>query len=99
MELCTAGSLWSALLKRTFHREHSMQTLGQRAPQQAQLQGAPPTVWDAWSTLETLREVASAVSFMHENRIVHGDLKAANVLLCPSHKDRRGFISKVAVSC
>ncbi len=33
--------------------------------------------------------------FLHEHRILHGDLKAANVLLQSSTADRRHYISKV----
>ncbi len=31
--------------------------------------------WDAWACLETLKEVTKALIFLHENRILHGDLK------------------------
>ena len=52
--------------------------------------------WDAWACLETLKEVASALAYLHERNIVHGDLKAANVLLAASERDRRGYVPKLA---
>jgi Ser/Thr protein kinase RdoA (MazF antagonist) len=53
--------------------------------------------WDAWASLETLKEVVSALIFLHEHNILHGDLKAANVLLASSEEDRRRWIAKVCV--
>jgi serine/threonine protein kinase len=52
--------------------------------------------WDAWASIETLKEVVSALIFLHEHNILHGDLKAANVLLASSDEDRRRWIAKVA---
>lgn len=37
--------------------------------------------WDAWACLETLKEVTKALIFLHENRILHGDLKVAGFRL------------------
>ncbi len=51
--------------------------------------------WDAWASLEVLKEVVSALIFLHEHKILHGDLKAANVLLASSNEDRRRWIAKV----
>ena len=34
-----------------------------------------------WQILDTAREVASAMQYLHSKRLVHGDLKAENVLL------------------
>lgn len=31
--------------------------------------------WDAWGSLELLKETARALQFLHDNGIVHGDLK------------------------
>lgn len=36
-----------------------------------------------------------ALIFLHENKILHGDLKAANVLLLSSDQDKRAFVAKV----
>ena len=31
--------------------------------------------WHAWTCLEVLKEMAEALKFLHEHRIIHGDLK------------------------
>ena len=36
-----------------------------------------------------------SLQFLHQHRILHGDLKAANVLLASSNLDRRKYIAKV----
>lgn len=51
--------------------------------------------WDAWASIEVLKEIVSALIFLHEHKILHGDLKAANVLLASSNEDRRRWIAKV----
>lgn len=71
--------------------------------------------WDAWSSLEVLKEVASALGYLHNSGVLHGDLKAANVLLAGMQgdggtvqetsghvhvvHDRRGFVAKVTGGC
>ncbi|GAX75316.1 hypothetical protein CEUSTIGMA_g2761.t1 [Chlamydomonas eustigma] len=52
-------------------------------------------LWDAWASLETLKEVARALSYIHGHGLVHGDLKAGNVLLADSALDRREFEAKL----
>lgn len=37
--------------------------------------------WDAWACLQTLKEVTKALIFLHENRILHGDLKVRQLCL------------------
>ena len=51
--------------------------------------------WDSWAAIEVLKEVARAMLFLHDNHIIHGDLKSANVLLSDSSRDRRGYEAKV----
>mmetsp|Transcript_14058 Transcript_14058/g.30435 ORF Transcript_14058/g.30435 Transcript_14058/m.30435 type:complete len:668 (+) Transcript_14058:557-2560(+) len=80
MEYCDKGSLSKALSTFMFHEPADTQTCR----------------WDVWASLETLKEITRALMFMHENRILHGDLKAANVLLISSHQDRRNFLAKVS---
>lgn len=45
--------------------------------------------------LRTASEVARGLWHLHDNGIVHGDIKPANILLASSGEDRRGFTAKV----
>ncbi|KAG1663765.1 hypothetical protein FOA52_011816 [Chlamydomonas sp. UWO 241] len=97
MEYCSDGSLWDNLMTGTFH------TKADTAAVEDVRRSSSGTVddsngllrWDAWASLELLKETAGALHFLHENGVVHGDLKAANVLMAESIKDRRGWESKV----
>eukprot|EP00201_Polytomella_parva_P020834 CAMPEP_0175042198 /NCGR_PEP_ID=MMETSP0052_2-20121109/2407_1 /TAXON_ID=51329 ORGANISM="Polytomella parva, Strain SAG 63-3" /NCGR_SAMPLE_ID=MMETSP0052_2 /ASSEMBLY_ACC=CAM_ASM_000194 /LENGTH=656 /DNA_ID=CAMNT_0016304937 /DNA_START=101 /DNA_END=2068 /DNA_ORIENTATION=+ len=80
MEYCNRGSLSRALAN---HKLHEAAEPGYHK-------------WDAWSSLETLKEITRALIFLHEHHILHCDLKAANVLLLSSDQDRRGYISKLS---
>lgn len=51
--------------------------------------------WDSWAAIELLKEVARAILYLHDNEIIHGDLKSANILLSDSTRDRRGYEAKV----
>ncbi|GAX80279.1 hypothetical protein CEUSTIGMA_g7717.t1 [Chlamydomonas eustigma] len=80
MEFCDKGSLSRALSTFMLHQPHDGLNVK----------------WDAWASLEILKEITQSIMFLHQNRILHGDLKAANVLLASSALDRRKYIAKVA---
>ena len=44
--------------------------------------------------MRSLLDVATGLQYLHGLGIVHGDLKAANVLLKSTNTDYRGFICK-----
>jgi len=44
----------------------------------------------------TAQDITSAMAYLHSLDIIHGDLKAQNVLLQTSEQDKRGFTCKVA---
>ena len=46
--------------------------------------------------MRSLLDVATGLQYLHGLGIVHGDLKAANVLLKSTNTDARGFICKCA---
>ncbi|KIZ02098.1 putative serine/threonine-protein kinase pats1 [Monoraphidium neglectum] len=50
---------------------------------------------DLAGVVATALDVANAMVFLHENNVVHADLKARNVLLKSTGTDPRGFTAKV----
>ncbi|KAG2482642.1 hypothetical protein HYH03_018449 [Edaphochlamys debaryana] len=46
--------------------------------------------------LRTLHDVAAGMSYLHSNGVVHGALFPANILLCSSRGDSRGYVAKVS---
>jgi len=46
--------------------------------------------------LDTCKDIARGMKYLHDNGIVHGDLKCDNILIQSSPVDRKGFIAKVA---
>lgn len=80
MEYCDKGSLSRALSAFMLHSPID----------------AGSVKWDAWASVEILKEVTRSLMFLHEHKILHGDLKAANVLLTSSSQDRRKYISKIS---
>lgn len=48
-----------------------------------------------WCDRETALEIASALAYLHDINILHGDLSGGNILLTSSSKDARKFTCKV----
>eukprot|EP00798_Chlamydomonas_sp_ICE-L_P021158 gene21158-28048_t len=87
MEYAIHGSLYNGLKFGHFHCEVPESLGGGDNPDLV--------LWDAWAALETLKEVALGLRYLHSQGVIHGDLKAANALLFASTKDRRGFTTKL----
>ena len=87
MEYAIHGSLYDGLKFGHFHCEVPESLGGGDNPDLV--------LWDAWAALETLKEVALGLRYLHSQGVIHGDLKAANALLFASTKDRRGFTTKL----
>ena len=46
--------------------------------------------------ITTAQEVVSALAYMHERDIIHGDVRGANIMLCSSTAHLRGFTAQVS---
>ena len=46
--------------------------------------------------LDTAADIARAMVHLHRADVLHGDLKARNVMLKTEGQDPRGFVAKVA---
>ena len=55
----------------------------------------PGPMPDLLKVLDTMREIASAIAYMHTKDIIHGNLTGSSIMLCSSRKDSRGFTAKV----
>ncbi|KAG2432561.1 hypothetical protein HXX76_008906 [Chlamydomonas incerta] len=84
MEFCDRGSLQEAIDRGWLRTERSA------------LSGGPNMA----AVLATAREVAAAMSYLHANSVVHGDLSGWNVMLASAGaaaaEGGRGFVAKVA---
>ncbi|KAA6429761.1 MAG: hypothetical protein FRX49_00193 [Trebouxia sp. A1-2] len=50
---------------------------------------------DMLAIITTAQEVVSALAYMHERDIIHGDVRGANIMLCSSTADLRGFTAQL----
>ncbi|KAI8470351.1 MAG: hypothetical protein J3K34DRAFT_521472 [Monoraphidium minutum] len=80
LEFCDRGSLRDALRAGAFHRA---------------LPGGGTVVHVA-ALVEVLMDVACALQYLHSMHIVHGDVKASNVLLKSDASRPRGYVPKLA---
>ena len=46
--------------------------------------------------ISTAQEVVSALAYMHERDIIHGDVRGANIMLCSSATSPRGVTAVVS---
>lgn len=46
--------------------------------------------------ITTAQEVISALAYLHERDLIHGDVRGANIMLCSSTADQRGFTAQVS---
>ena len=52
---------------------------------------------DMLAIITTAQEVVSALAYMHERDIIHGDVRGANIMLCSSTANPRGFTAQVGI--
>ena len=50
---------------------------------------------DMLAIISTAQEVIAALAYMHERDLIHGDVRGANIMLCSSTADQRGFTAQV----
>lgn len=60
-----------------------------------------PSAWgfedpDMLAIIQTCMDIARGMKYLHDNKVVHGDLKCDNVLLQRAAGSSRGFTAKVA---
>ncbi|KAK9815490.1 hypothetical protein WJX72_004559 [[Myrmecia] bisecta] len=79
-ELCDGGSLRHAISQGVFLTERSS------------MKGLPAMS----PLLTTMREVASAVQYMHSQGLLHCDITGDSILLHSTAEDPRGFVAKLA---
>ncbi|KAG2422184.1 hypothetical protein HXX76_016223 [Chlamydomonas incerta] len=100
MELCDSGSLASKLEERSFPRVLQVAQPEVPGPEPAAaVAGARSRgtrVLDMVGIYLTVLEVASALRYLHTRRLLHRDIKSANILLKASPTDPRGWTCKLA---
>ncbi|KXZ47935.1 hypothetical protein GPECTOR_31g297 [Gonium pectorale] len=101
MELCDSGSLASKLEERSFPKLLAAEE--EPAAAAARAGGAvggsrarSPRVLDMVGIYLTVLEVACALRYLHARRLLHRDIKSANILLKASPTDPRGWMCKLA---
>lgn len=50
---------------------------------------------DMLAIITTAQEVVSALAYMHERDLIHGDVRGGNIMLCSSTASPRGFTAQV----
>ncbi|KAK9915712.1 hypothetical protein WJX75_003037 [Coccomyxa subellipsoidea] len=89
LEYCDKGNLQDAVDRGVFNR-HRPDSLD------GSVSGGPKTTCNVAAVRETALEIASALAYLHNINILHGDLSGGNILLTSSSKDHRKFTCKVA---
>ncbi|BDA44406.1 probable mitogen-activated protein kinase kinase kinase 11 at C-terminar half [Coccomyxa sp. Obi] len=88
LEYCDKGNLQDAVDRGVFNRPHRANSMDGPNP--------PKHTCNVAAVRETALEIASALAYLHDINILHGDLSGGNILLTSSSKDARKFTCKVA---